>query len=424
MYHKIKNIRYEITEKLFKFLYLFKDRSIDLNDLFDLFKSNGIITNDIEQFLNRSDMANVLTSKKAIHTSAKPLDIYSQIDNLPSYTEYTPERIDLLITKQCNLKCKHCFEESSPKIASNDIDIIALQKVFTQMDELNVKTLKITGGEPLVHPQISSILEKLAEVRFESIILTNGMLLNKKIIQLIKEANIKLGISLDGINAQTHDCLRGKGAFDILMPKLHLLKNNKIDLTLTFTANKINCHELERFAQYAFSELNARCIFINRLRPMGRAANNKELFLSEDEYKLFKRRVSNLSELYGGNKISLSDDSTSNTNNNIMNKSTEDYPLVCAAGNTVLSLDDKLNVYPCIYGHGNSSFIMGNVSEEKLIDVWRSEKWLPFRGGTLISQIKGCNNCKQKNNCGIKNCRLKPVFNGLSFFDHVKYCSI
>lgn len=424
MYHKANNKRYEITEKLFKFLYIFKDRSIDLNNLLAFFRSNDIATDDIEDFLSRPDMTDILINEKPAYLNTHPLNIYSTDDKLPAYTEYTPERIDFLITKQCNLKCKHCFEEASPKLQSNPIDLTLLYNIFAQMDELDVKTLKITGGEPLVHPQISSILDKLSEVRFETILLTNGMLLNDRTINQIKEADIKLGISLDGISAQTHDFLRGKGTFELLMSKLHLLEKAKADLSLTFTANKINYSELEKLVQYAFTKLNVRCIFINRLRPMGRAANDEGLFLSEEEYKKMVEKISLLSVQYGDDKISLSDDALTTVHYDLENKPLTDFPLVCAAGNTILSFDDNFNVYPCIYGHNNVSFTIGNLSKEKLIDIWRSEKWQPFRGGTSLSQIRGCNSCIKKSNCGIKNCRMKPVFNGLSFFDHAEYCSM
>lgn len=86
-------------------------------------------------------------------------------------------------------------------------------------------------------------------------------------------------------------------------------------------------------------------------------------------------------------------------------------------------MDEFLDVYPCIYGQGNKSYTIGNLSKESLIDIWQSNKWMPFRGDTTLSQIKGCNTCPQRDTCGIKNCRLKPIYNGLGFYDHVSYCN-
>lgn len=416
-------MKYSITNKLFIFLYLFKDNSINLNALLAYFEANNIPVDDIKEFLSRPDMNNLLipSTEFQINAASSKNNIYRSLTPITAYTEYTPERVDFLITKKCNLRCKHCFENASPLKNTEYFDMNALKSVFCQMDELNVKTLKITGGEPFYHPQFQDVLELISRTRFETIILTNGMLLTESSINLIKSSNIKLGISLDGISSRTHDFLRGKGSFNILYEKLRYMGKLGVDLTLTFTANRINESELEKFSSIAFNEIGVRCIFVNRLRPIGRANTHTEMFIPNDEYMLLHERVNNLASKYGINKISLSDDSLP-MNSNGQEQLLGDSPLVCAAGNTLLCMDEFLDTYPCIYGQGNKNYIMGNLSKESLLNIWQSKKWMPFRGETTLSQIKGCNSCSQNNICGIKNCRMKPVYNGLGFYDHVSYC--
>lgn len=424
LYDKSSNMLYSITNKLFTFLYLFKDNIIDLNTLLSDFETNNISVNDIKLFLSRPDMNNLLIplsecQKKTI--SPRP-NIYHSLPQITSFTEYTPERVDFLITKKCNLKCKHCFENASPQKKTEHFDMDMLKSIFSQMDDLNVKTLKITGGEPFYHPQIQSILRLVIETRFETIILTNGMLLTNNAIDIIKSSNIKLGISLDGISSKTHDFLRGKGSFKILYDKLRYMSNLGVDLTLTFTANRINESDLEQLASIGFNEIGVRCIFVNRLRPIGRAIKNTEIFIPDEEYVLLQERVNNLASKYGKNKISLSDDSLP-IDISPQEQLVGDSPLVCSAGNTLLCMDEFLDVYPCIYGQENKNFIIGNLSKESLMNIWQSKKWMSFRGDTTLSQIKGCSRCPQRDTCGIKNCRLKPIYNGLGFYDHVAYCN-
>lgn len=424
LYDKLSNMRYYVSDKLFTFLYLFKDNTIDLNSLLSNFEANDISVNDIRLFLSRPDMSKLLIPLSKCHK--KPIsprdNIYHSLKKMTEFTEYTPERIDFLITKKCNLMCKHCFEKASPQEKTELFDINELENIFSQMDDLNVKTLKITGGEPFYHPQIKSILNLLTQTRFETIILTNGMLLTDESIDMIKSYNIKLGISLDGVSNRTHDFLRGKGSFKILYEKLRYMSNIGVDLTLTFTANRINESELEQLASVGFNEMGVRCIFVNRLRPIGRATKNTKMFISDDEYTLFQERVNHLTSIYGSDKISLSDDSLPISTNS-QEHLAGDSPLVCAAGNTLLCMDEILDVYPCIYGQGNNNYIIGNLSKESLVDVWQSKKWMPFRGSTTLSQISGCSACPKRNTCGIKNCRLKPIYNGLGFYDHVSYCN-
>lgn len=423
MYDKSHSISYYITDKLFTFLYFFKENSVDLDSILSFFEKNKITIDDIQAFLSRPDMKNLLiASHQTTDTNiSKAYNIYHNPYKASEFTEYTPERIDFLITKKCNLKCKHCFELSSPQEKTRMFNMETLRRVFQQMDNLNVKTLKITGGEPFVHSQFQDILEEVSKSRFETIILTNGLLIKEDTMKLIKSSNIKLGISLDGITSNTHDYLRGKGAFDVLYKKLKRLGEFGIDLTLTFTANKYNEHELEQLVSTAFSEIGVRCVFVNRLRPIGRAINSDDLFIPNDEYQLLQKRIDELVIKYGKDKIVLSDDSLPMAKSN-NEQLTENTPLVCAAGNSVLCIDDVFDVYPCIYGQGKKDYVIGNLAEETLLNIWQSEKLRPYRGGTTLTQIKDCKLCHKREQCGIKNCRLKPVYNGLGFYEHVPYC--
>lgn len=424
LYDKLSNMLYSISDKLFTFLNIFKDSIIDLDELLSNFEANDITTDDIRTFLSRQDMNNLLVPlSKRKEEKVQPIsNIYHSLSKITIFTEHTPERVDFLITKKCNLKCRHCFENASPQRSTEHIDVNTLTHVFHQMDTLNVKTLKITGGEPFYHPQMQSVLELIAGARFETIILTNGMLLTDNALELIKSSHIKLGISLDGITSSTHDFLRGSGSFKILYEKLRHIGKLGIDLTLTFTANRVNESELEQLAWIGFNEIGVRCIFVNRLRPIGRANNNIEMFIPDEEYALLQERVNNLASKYGKNKILLSDDSLPIKASG-HEQFTGDSPLICAAGNTLLCMDEFLDVYPCIYGQGNKNYVMGNLSTESLLDIWQSEKWMPFRGNTTLSQIKGCSTCLKRHICGIKNCRMKPVYNGLGFYDHAAYCN-
>lgn len=423
LYDKSLNKIYHITNKLFTFLYLFKDNAIDLNELFSHLESKEIPVEDIKCFLARPDMQNLLVDFRTIKGDqcTNQTVKYETLTKISEFTEYTPERVDFLITKKCNLRCKHCFENASPLENIASFNLNTLINVFRQMDMLNIKTLKVTGGEPFYHPQFLTILEEISRARFETIILTNGMLLASNTMEMIKQSNIKLGISLDGITSNTHDYLRGLGSFNILFKKLKHLGSLGVDLTLTFTANRINQMELEKLASVAFNELGVRCIFVNRLRPIGRAINNNEMFIPDQEYYSIQDRVQKLGLMYGIDKIALSDDSLPMDADNTT-ALLDDSPLICAAGNTILCMDERLDVYPCIYGQGVRDYVMGSLCEEDMQTIWNSKKWIPFRGGTVLSQINGCSTCKKKNTCGIKNCRLKPVYNGLGFYDHVTYC--
>lgn len=118
-----------------------------------------------------------------------------------------------------------------------------------------------------------------------------------------------------------------------------------------------------------------------------------------------------------GDRIQLSDDSK------VMAMDTDACTTIsCAAGNSIIALDNNFNVFPCIYGVGFNSYKMGNLLKESLEDIWMSEKWSKFRGDTTLQELEDCRDCKFSGKCSLKNCRLKPVFEGRKFTSSVSYC--
>ena len=102
LYDKSLNKIYQITNKLYTFLSLFKDNSIDINELFSHLESKEISVEDIKIFLARPDMHNLLVNNDCIKVTDdtnKGIK-YETISKISEFTEYTPERVDFLITKK------------------------------------------------------------------------------------------------------------------------------------------------------------------------------------------------------------------------------------------------------------------------------------------------------------------------------------
>lgn len=418
LYNKATDIKYTISEKLHVFLSLFKKNSYELGPLLNHFRDSNIDTTDIETFLSRGEFKDIFYNTSINEKNKSYIDYYSITEKLSPFTEYSPIKIDFLITKHCNLACKHCFENSSPIVPSSFIKIEEALELFKQIDIMNVQTVKITGGEPFSYLHMKELIRIIAEFRFECIILTNAMLIDEESMQIMADNHIKLGISLDGIDSETHDFIRGRGSFDILQKQLLLLKKHGVKFSITTSLNRKNHKEIPSIANYVLNFLGARMLFINQLKPFGRAKFNKHLFISKKDYDRVINEVHKLEGLYG-NKISLSDD---NIEIESLRTTEENPSIICAAGNTTMSIDDSLNVFPCIYGNDLPDYCIGNLKQKSLIDIWESPKWDRFRGLTKLNDIKGCSTCKYNNTCGLKNCRLKPVYEGRDFFSHVSYC--
>ena len=112
----------------------------------------------------------------------------------------------------------------------------------------------------------------------------------------------------------------------------------------------------------------------------------------------------------------MSDDSV------IDNVHLQNKDIICRAGNSLLAVDENFDVYPCIYGIGFPEYKMGNLMQQDLAQIWDSSKWDLFRGKTKLGELTDCRQCKLNASCMMRNCRLKPVYEGRSFLSAVSYC--
>ncbi|MBO7357171.1 MAG: radical SAM protein [Lachnospiraceae bacterium] len=146
----------------------------------------------------------------------------SGLSHVSYENRYVP-RIYLEITKRCNLNCMHCFASAGSN-CSEELSLNQIEKIIDDASEAGVLGFVLTGGEPLIHPDFQRILKLIHEKGMEIMeINTNGMLLDSKVLDTLKELDEKpsIKISLDGIGI--HDKFRNckgaekaaKGAFEL-----------------------------------------------------------------------------------------------------------------------------------------------------------------------------------------------------------------
>jgi len=140
------------------------------------------------------------------------------------------------ITDRCNLRCSYCYLPHHPKDMSSQTGRSAIETIFRSAVAQNYKSIKIkyAGGEPLLGLERVLELQRYAlelgkqhQIEIDGIVLSNGTLLSASVIELLKQAGIRLMVSLDGIS-KFHDEQRsfasGYGSF-------HQVSTN-IDLAL------------------------------------------------------------------------------------------------------------------------------------------------------------------------------------------------
>lgn len=129
---------------------------------------------------------------------------------------YFPPRLWLYTNFHCNLACDYCAVASSPKAAARTMPPSRFRALADEAVGEGFTEIYLTGGEPFLHPDITSLLD-YASQRLPTVVLTNGMLLRRRRLEglagLAGRSTLTIQTSLDGACAQAHDAHRGAGSW-------------------------------------------------------------------------------------------------------------------------------------------------------------------------------------------------------------------
>ena len=180
------------------------------------------------------------------------------------------------LIRRCNLTCKHCYSISA------DVDFkgeLNTEEVFTVMDDLKgfgVPVLILSGGEPLLRPDIFEISQRAKDMGFYVGLSTNGTLIDQHNIDAIADVGYDyVGISIDGTRA-THDVFRRKqGAYDASMEGIRLCRERDIKVGLRFTLTEDNAVEFPDMLQLMQDE-GVNKFYLSHLNYAGRGNRNRD----------------------------------------------------------------------------------------------------------------------------------------------------
>ena len=179
------------------------------------------------------------------------------------------------LIRRCNLRCKHCYSISA------DVDFpgeLTTEEVFRVMDDLKafgVPVLILSGGEPLLRPDLFDISRRAKAMGFYVGLSTNGTLIEEANIEAIAGVGYDyIGISLDGIGA-THDGFRGRaGAFDASLKAARLCRDEGLKVGLRFTMTRDNAAELPALLALTANE-RIHKFYLSHLNYAGRGNKNR-----------------------------------------------------------------------------------------------------------------------------------------------------
>ncbi|MBF0324855.1 MAG: heme d1 biosynthesis radical SAM protein NirJ [Alphaproteobacteria bacterium] len=195
------------------------------------------------------------------------------------------------LIRRCNLLCRHCYSTSIDKEFEGEL---SMPEIFATMEDLRafgVPALILSGGEPLLRPDIFDIAARAKQLGFASVALSsNGTLIDAAMADRIAAAGFDyVGVSVDGIGA-VHDAFRGKdGAFAQSLAGIRLCQARGVKMGLRFTMTRDNAHNLPDILDLTAAEGVGK-FYLSHLNYAGRGNRNR----GEDAATQITRRAMDL----------------------------------------------------------------------------------------------------------------------------------
>jgi AdoMet-dependent heme synthase len=199
---------------------------------------------------------------------------------------FTPRLVAWEITRNCNLACIHCRASATNGPYEGELSTESCFRLLDQIAEVGNPIIILTGGEPLLRPDIFDVASYGTRKGLRMVMATNGTLITGENAGRMSDSGIKrISISLDGATREVHDRFRGvEGAFDGALQGIQFAKKAGIEFQINTTITKTNLSEIPKIMELAVA-LGAVAHHIFLLVPTGRGKYIVDTEISAKEYE-------------------------------------------------------------------------------------------------------------------------------------------
>ena len=326
------------------------------------------------------------------------------------------------VTRECNLRCKHCYYEAGAKLE----DELSTEESFALIDEIvsvfgDKTNVTFGGGEPLMRKDIFELISYGVERGLQLVLASNGTLLNEEVAARLMQSGVReVIIPIDGTQ-KTHDAIRGEGVFEKAVKGARACKEAGLSLVIDPCIMKQNEGETAAIIDIA-ENLGARqCRFFHYV-SMGRG---KEVL--PDSALDSVQYAENLMLLYEeqNKRKGLEICTTQASQYWVILKRKEAEGLFvpdffyneipgCRAATGMLSIKPNGDVVPCPLLEVKA----GNVREMSLREILNSKVFVELENRA----VKGkCGACKFKDICG--GCRVRAYLHSGDYLAEDPLCN-
>ena len=295
-------------------------------------------------------------------------------------------RVHIDISSRCNENCVHCYIPVNKKCSMMTADMF--DKILAQCIDLKVLNITISGGEPMLNPNLKEFLLKCIDNNFSVNLLSNLTLLTDELLDII-DSNplISVQTSLYAMNEVVHDTITNhKGSFRKTYSAIIKLHKRNIPLQINCPIMKQNLNyykEVLDFAESKNIEVDADCSLY------GCYDGSKRNLSCRLEYE-------EISEVIRNKFSSIS--KTESYIEQVQNRKTGENDAICPVCKNSLCISNNGNVYPC---EGWQSLSLGNLEDNSLSYIWEDSPITNKLRNLIYKDFPKCNSCIDKKYCSV-----------------------
>ena len=297
-------------------------------------------------------------------------------------------------TLRCNLHCRHCGSDCKATALVKDMPREdfgkVLDSVAAKMNPHGVM-INVTGGEPLMRPDLEACGRMIYEKGFPWGMVTNGYLLTPERYQRLLQNGLRaMTISLDGLG-EDHDWMRGReGSFERAAAAIKMVvESGEIEFDVVTCVNRRNYPHLAEIRDFLIG-LGLKRWRLFTVFPVGRAAEDPELQLTREEHIGLMEFI-RTTRREGVIAAEFSCEGFLGT----YEGDVRSHFYFCQAGVTVGSVlsDGSISACPSI----RADYTQGNIYQDDFMDVWE-HRYGPYRDRAWMKK-DACASCKYWKYC-------------------------
>lgn len=298
-------------------------------------------------------------------------------------------------TLRCNVHCLHCGSDcissiTQPDMPKEDFLHVIDTEITPHVNPHQVLVI-ISGGEPLMRTDLEEIGRALYDRGYPWGMVTNGLALTEKRFRELRRSGLRsLAISMDGLEGD-HIWLRQHPmAFEGACRAIRLAAAEKgLAWDVVTCANQRNFGHLEEIRDFLWT-MGVRNWRVFGIDPMGRATDNQELLLTDEQFRQLLNFIA--AEREAGRHVSYSCEGFLGD----YEGKVRDHLYHCAAGISIASILIDGSISACTSIRGK--YYQGNIYKDSFWDVWE-HGFEQYRKRDWMRQIEPCKDCKAFSFC-------------------------